>query len=486
TRLLAAVRRPLRASALLGLHGAPGETGAEPAKRLAAEQEPEALVRAHALVALGSLNGGKGGAALAAWFDAAPGLAWRRLAVLSMAQADGDPASLALLKDLLEKALAAESAAWSMKAEDEAPAPAMPAGLQLLRPVLYALAARDDGTPGLLRALELKNLELREFALRAVAQRRPPQCAAAVLTALSGLERIDVPDLARLFEAVFGPEHAPMLRELLAKGNDAGRVAAASILAQRPDLAGDPATLQALVSACSDLSSLVRARAAKALGRARHAEALPDLTALLLDTDPETCANAAEAVARIGDREACARAVVASTRAFRRDIRWYRAFGIAAGETEAESLIKLTASDVWTDRYAGIAGLAACARPEALARLLEIYHDPDSPLRTLAFRALPEQGEAAVAGLAPDLQDPKPAVRAQALHVLGRLPSPASAKRLLQALDDEDPGVRAMADWGLRSLTGKDAGYDPAGEPAARAEASNRWRGLLPAALRAP
>jgi len=229
----------------------------------------------------------------------------------------------------------------------------------------------------------------------------------------------------------------------------------------------------------------VRARAATALGKLRHAPAVRPLASLLGDTDSDVSASSAEALAALGDRDACAVAAREVSRFFRRDLRWYRALGLGGGEAELASLLRLSASDLWLDRRAGFEGLGSSERMEALARLVEVFRDADSQFRTMAEDALARQGAAGVAALAQDLESPKSATRAQALQVLMRMPVRAAARRMLLALSDPDAGVRALADAGLRRLSsGKDAGFDPDAAEDARVAAARRWPALLPQHLR--
>ena len=125
----------------------------------------------------------------------------------------------------------------------------------------------------------------------------------------------------------------------------------------------------------------------------------------------------------------------------------------------------------------GIDGLGVSPRPEALARLLEIGRDEESAFRTHAAEALALQGEAAVRALAGDLKSADKKVRSWTLHTLSRIRVPGAVEALIQGLRDADPRLRALADFGLRRLSGlKDIPFEPQGSPAAREAAAQQWR----------
>ncbi|MBI3830337.1 MAG: HEAT repeat domain-containing protein [Planctomycetes bacterium] len=481
TSLLESNRVLDRAHGVLGLSG--GE-GAHAAKLSALLSGPKAdaavLVRALAVLSLGSLKDGKGAAALVDWWTwegEKAKLPWRRLALLSCALADGEPRSLGLLTGVVDRVLAFEK-------ESSAPAAEAP-DRPLLLAALLALSTRTDGTDDLTRALALKAPGLRELALRALALRRAKGIAENVLAAMKGVDRAAIPDLARMCEPLLGPGDAKRLREMLLNGNDSSRLAAASIFAARPELAREEDSRAALLEACKDLAPPVRSRAAEALGLLRRADAVPALAEMLADADSDAAASAAEAVGRSGDPAACAKAARLSSRLFRRDLRWFRAIGLGAGEVELAALLRLTASDIWVDRCAGFTGLGFCFRPASLERLVEVYRDNDSPSRSMAAEALVNHGDDAVKALDKDLADAKWQVRAQALELVGRLALPSAAARLLKGLSDPDERVRLLANLGLIRISGgKDAKFDPRAEPAAREAAAKRWPELLPKELR--
>lgn len=486
TGLLESNRVLDRAHGVLGVFGGDGALAPKLSAMLAGSKADAAeLVRAMALLSLGSLKDGKGGAALAdwwAWEGAKAKLPWRRLALLSCALADGEPRSLALLTGVVDRVLAFEKESNALT--PEAPAPMEAPDRPLLLAALLSLSVRPDGTEALTRALALKSPGLREMALRALALRRAKGISENVLTAIKGADSAAVPDLARMCEPLLGPSDAKRLREMLLNGNDSSRLAAASIFASRYEWAREEDSRAALIEACKDLAPAVRARAAQALGKLLRAEAVPVLAEMLADPDSDAAASAAEALGRIGDPVTCAKAARVSARLFRRDLRWFRAIGLGAGDVELASLLRLTASDIWADRCAGFTALGYCSRPESLARLLEVFHDNDSPSRSMAAEALWHHGDDAVMALDKDLGDAKWQMRAQAMELIGRLALKTSAARLLKGLSDPDERVRILANRGLIVLSGKDASFDARANAAAREAASKRWPELLPNELR--
>jgi len=236
--LLAKEQVVMRGYGALGLIG----TVAPPeglAALLADERPQAALARAQAIPVLAAFPKQKGAGALLAWWSGAgvrAPLPWRRLCCLSFGLLAGEPRSLALLQDEVERAVAASAAPPPLLRREDAPPVAVPEA-QLLRAALLALAVREDGTPGLLKALELKDPDLRVSALRAVALRQPKGAGNAVLDAMAGLERAMVPEAALWCEHLFTATDEPRLRSDLLSDLDTARVAAACIFARRSELA---------------------------------------------------------------------------------------------------------------------------------------------------------------------------------------------------------------------------------------------------------
>lgn len=177
---------------------------------------------------------------------------------------------------------------------------------------------------------------------------------------------------------------------------------------------GDPAALELLVPVLADSSEPVRVAAAFALGLLKDARAIPPLVASVrgvpaAEQGPPH-AEAAAAVARIG------------------------------GEAGARALREIlqTASP----------GAAAQSPPAVAAALLEAWQ--------LGWRA-------PVAELAAFAADPSAATRWRALYSLARLRSARGAGPLLDALQDRDPAVRAVAARGVTRALADSAQLDPTG-----------------------
>jgi HEAT repeat protein len=162
-------------------------------------------------------------------------------------------------------------------------------------------------------------------------------------------------------------------------------------------------------------------------------------------------------------------------RSYRVNPRWLRALALHGDPRDLELLITASRSESWVEQRAAVEALGACARTEALTRLLAVFRDEQSPYQTAAGDALalragevdprgPPAGTV-LAALAGDLQAARPADRARTVYWLARLPASAAAEPLLKALADPEAPIRQLADWALRRVTGKDAGFDAQAPP---------------------
>ncbi|MCZ7644294.1 MAG: HEAT repeat domain-containing protein [Planctomycetota bacterium] len=437
--LLQAARVRDRAHGCIGRIGAKAEH-APALARLLEGPEPQAdLVRACALVALASLEDRAGGEPIVRWLATGPGqqaeLPWKRLAVVLLGLVDGEPASRAYLA-----ALAQSYAKSDGFAADETP---------LLRAALAALSARADGAEGLAAALEAGSASARETAARGLLMRGQAERMPRILETMAQGDRYTLPSLVRLAAPLLRRADLPGLRAMLNHAVDGARMASAGLLALRPDLAEDAAATDALALALKDASDFVREKAAEALGKAGAETALEPLAAALADPDSEVKAAAAEALAAIGNRRACMLAAMEARALYRLDPRWLRALGLAAGDDELATLLKLSRSNVVLDQTAGLDALGVCPRPEALARLLEVFRNDESKFATHAALALAQQGDAAVAALAEDLNAPQRPARARAVLVLAHSRAPSAAAALQRLAADHDPAIQRLAQWAL-------------------------------------
>lgn len=102
---------------------------------------------------------------------------------------------------------------------------------------------------------------------------------------------------------------------------------------------------------------------------------------------------------------------------------------------------------------------------------------PDAGLRLDAVFALGQTQDPAVAShVIPMLTDEDVFVRMVSAQVLGALRAKSAVPALIDALEDERSAVREAAVVSLRSTTGQQFGFDPAGKVQARGRAVGAWR----------
>ncbi|MCY3019898.1 MAG: HEAT repeat domain-containing protein, partial [Planctomycetota bacterium] len=461
-KLMAQGRQRDRAHGLVGSFGGEASLVPDLASRLAPQRdeiEPP-LCRALAFVALATLDGSArqaGAAKIVEWLrgpGAKADIAWRRLAVMCLGLADGDPKSLACLEPLITQGLAAQPLTVDVFTTD-APGD----DYVLFLPALVALCARTDTTPLLTKVLEEATARrVRDTAARALSLRRHDTAAASILKSLEKAERYDWQELCRILDPLLKPSDAAAVNALLDSVNAPARSAGAYILSMRPDVGVDADTRGHLVTGLSDQSNVVRYYCASALGKRRAVSAVEKLVLLLRDDDDDVRSAAAEALGAIGDAEGCQAAAAASELQARLDTRWLKAMAIAGNPTHMALLLKLLKSAAYADQRAGYEALGASGRPAALEALVRTFRNEESAFQTVAGDALTQRPATAVAALRGDLQSTDRKARVRALHLLARLDTPASRAVLKQALDDEDAGVRALAEFGLSRLGAGAAG----------------------------
>lgn len=74
-----------------------------------------------------------------------------------------------------------------------------------------------------------------------------------------------------------------------------------------------------------------------------------------------------------------------------------------------------------------------------------------------------------------DFHSPEPAARNAAIAQAAASNDASAVPDMVRLLDSDDPATRVLAIQGLERLTSEDYGYDPAGTPAQRIEAVERW-----------
>lgn len=464
-KLLAHGRQRNRAYGLLGLFGGGAALTQELGKVLApqgAESEPP-LCRALALVALATLrsddaagasrNGGapSGPALVTDWLrgaGAAEDIIWRRLGVICLGLADGEPKSLAYLETVVAAGLAAQPAdldifSANTKTSDE---------YALLAPAVAALCARADGTALLARVAREAAGRARETAARALSVRRAGSEVPAIAKGIEKTDRYDWLFLCRALEPLLRPTDAPLLNALLDMANAGPRCSAAYLFAQRPDVGADADTRGHLVTGLADSSSIVRYYCATALGKRRSLAAVRKLVELLHDDDDDVRCAAAEALGMIGDEEACKAVAGAAELRLRLDARWLRALAIAGAYEHLQMLLKLCQSTAYADQRGGYENLAFSKDPVALQTLLKTFRSDEAMFQTVAADSLVQHGGGAVAALQDDLRNADKSVRPRAVHLLGRIDTPASRAALKNLLNDADTGIRALAEFALKRL----------------------------------
>jgi hypothetical protein len=82
-------------------------------------------------------------------------------------------------------------------------------------------------------------------------------------------------------------------------------------------------------------------------------------------------------------------------------------------------------------------------------------------------------------GLYTRLQSDDDQVRIEAVVEAGRTGDRGAVPYLVELLGDESPAMRLFAIESLRRITGRDLGYRPYADEAARREAIGRWRQWL-------
>lgn len=192
---------------------------------------------------------------------------------------------------------------------------------------------------------------------------------------------------------------------------------------------GDPATALFILPLVTDPAPAVRAAAAKALGRFSS-----DSTQVVLDALDRALEDSDNSVKQ--------------------------AASLAIGEIEPASdqlgsvVSLVNARDIGV-RRAAVRVLLQVDAGRWLSALLPSVHDSDSEVRQGVVAVLGDSGElAALPEIRKRLvEDPSPAVRAEAAYQLGKLGGPEARAALeLASREDSEPGVRRWAAARLRSL----------------------------------
>jgi len=176
-----------------------------------------------------------------------------------------------------------------------------------------------------------------------------------------------------------------------------------------------------------DSEWLVRAYAARTLGRQKSARATASLISALADHEPAVVVNALRSLQQIADSTCvpCARVL---TRLL----------------DQPHPYVRVTAATALAERFA-LAKADSVARRAALDSLGAHLEDPDAATRGACGRALLSiRGEAALGQVRPLLSDPSIYSRVAVLQSLARLPAATAAPLLLARLDPGSPLFERM------------------------------------------
>jgi len=450
---LAQGRQRDRAHGLIGMIGADAAAIPDFAKILfsTGDTAESPLLRALAVVGLATLDGparAAGAEKIVEWHRALPKeeMALRRLGLICLGLCDSDAKSLAYLAEITKDAMGDTDTGADTAFTSEPTGPGA-----LMTPVLTALMTRLDSSAALLKILEATSSKrIRETIARTLSTRRFDPAVGALLKALESSDRYDWQDLSRALDPLLKPTDSAGLSKLLDSENQTARAAAAWLLSQHAEIGIDAEIRGLLVTGLNDQYNLVKYYCAEALGKRRAVSAIKNLVGLLRDDDDDVRAAAAEALGLIGDKESCEAAAAAAEFQTRLDARWLKALAIAGQPAYFQTLSKLTTSSSYIDQRAGLDALSASSSPVALQILLKAALNDEAALQTVAADALAKRGDSAVAALQPDLKSADKTVRARAIHLLSRMTTVSSRVALVNAAEDGDPMIKALADFALK------------------------------------
>ena len=262
--------------------------------------------------------------------------------------------------------------------------------------------------------------------------------------------------LDKLLKKLGYPSIAPALVEVLRGDTDSiVRTRAAAALGKLGDRAAVPFLLEAL----NDESEHVRGNAAWARGRIGDPSTVPTLIGAMNDDDVHVRCKAAAALGDLGDRAAIP-VLLEALRVPNGMVRGYAATAlgkIGDGSVVPKLIETLRGERPRPDDLSPIVDLVAAlgelrAR-EAVPVLVKHLEAESSFTRGRAASALWKIADPIAApALAKALRDPEANVRREAVLALGRIADPSSVPSLVQALDDELRGVRSRAAAGLKRI----------------------------------
>ncbi len=222
---------------------------------------------------------------------------------------------------------------------------------------------------------------------------------------------------------------SPELMGLLQDGNPAVRASAARAIG----LIGGPAALPDLMKALADPDALAGQRIAEAIGR------IGDRA--IIDRSIANRSVSAELINMLGSAP-----TVVRTRAA-------LALGLLKSPQAVPGLAALLGADDPQAQRVAAEALAAIGTPAAMAALMAPLVDPEmTSTRHAAMGGLEMAGQSAVMPLVAALRDGNAVVRANAAEMLGWLKPADAAADLAPLLSDPNPAVRAQAAWALGEI----------------------------------
>jgi HEAT repeat protein/energy-coupling factor transporter ATP-binding protein EcfA2 len=350
-----------------------------------------------------------------------------------------------------------------------------------LKVELLEVGRSEFSIPGLLKAIEDSNSDVRSSAAEALGKLGSE---AAIPALLKAIEHSDSDVRRRAADALgqLGSEAAiPGLLKAIEHSDSDVRMSAAEALGKLGSEAAIPALLKAIehsdfdvrYSAADELGRLgseaaipgllkaiehsdsdVRSRAAEALGELGSEAAIPGLLKAIEDSDSSVRGSAAYALGRLGSEAAIPgllKAIEDSNSSMRR--RAAEALGKLGSEAAIPALLKaIEHSNSYVRRCAADA-LGQLGSEAAIPALLKAIEDSDSSVRSRAADALGKLGsEAAIPALLKAIEDSDSSVRSRAADALGKLGSEAAIPALLKAIEDSDYFVRSRAAEALGKL----------------------------------
>lgn len=269
-------------------------------------------------------------------------------------------------------------------------------------------------------------------------------------------ERLDSPDCRRreaAAQALSAYRTAGIAEDLitaLADPDRRVRAAAASSLGRL----GDQRAVEPLSRSLGDPSKHVRQHAAASLGQLRDARAREALSVALDDPSKHVRETAAEALSRLPDADPTPEDPGLCTPA------WLAGFAVRApGWSTEEALRRLDHRDPKL-RVEAVAALAAGGDDGAVEPLIRsLEQDGTAQVRAAAADALGRLGDRrAVPALLAAVRDAAPVTRQMAVRALGRLADPRAAEPLTDLLAAAaGKTLRQEAAWALGNVPGADA-----------------------------